>query len=95
MTDQKKTKSPSGPASAKRRKFLRTVVMAGTLVGASLIGVIPAVRGWVKKLRPPGALLEDEFLASCIKCGQCVQVCPVEAIKLADLVDGVGGNKWF
>ncbi|MGB5640855.1 MAG: 4Fe-4S binding protein, partial [Sedimenticolaceae bacterium] len=26
----------------------------------------------------------------CIKCGQCVQVCPVEAIKLADLADGYG-----
>jgi ferredoxin-type protein NapG len=32
----------------------------------------------------------EGFLASCIKCGQCVQVCPVEAIKLADLVDGFG-----
>lgn len=96
MTDRKKKKSPSGPASAKRRKFLRSVVMVGGLVGASLIGIVPAVRGWVKKLRPPGALAEDEFLASCIKCGQCVQVCPVEAIKLADLVDGVGvGTPWI
>ena len=58
VTDQKKTKSPSGPASAKRRKFLRTLVMAGSLVGASLVGILPAVRGWVKKLRPPGALPE-------------------------------------
>jgi ferredoxin-type protein NapG len=41
-------------------------------------------------LRPPGALDEKDFLSSCIKCGQCVQVCPVEAIKLADLVDGMG-----
>ncbi|MBF0248494.1 MAG: 4Fe-4S dicluster domain-containing protein, partial [Alphaproteobacteria bacterium] len=31
-----------------------------------------------------------EFLASCIKCGQCVQVCPVEAIFLADVFDGFG-----
>ena len=37
-----------------------------------------------------GALDEKDFLSSCIKCGQCVQVCPVEAIKLADLVDGMG-----
>ncbi|PVV06680.1 MAG: 4Fe-4S ferredoxin, partial [gamma proteobacterium symbiont of Ctena orbiculata] len=43
---------------------------------------------------PPGALKtpddEQQFFASCIKCGQCVQVCPVEAIKLADLPDGFG-----
>lgn len=59
-------------------------------MGASLLGLLPLARGWVKRLRPPGALLEDEFLASCIKCGQCVQVCPVEAIFLADGLDGVG-----
>ncbi len=51
-------------------------------------------RGTSARLRPPGALktTEDEqaFLAACIKCGQCVQVCPVEAIKLADLFDGMG-----
>jgi ferredoxin-type protein NapG len=83
---------PTKPVATKssRRKFLRTLVMTGGLVGASLLGVLPVVRGWVKKLRPPGALAEDEFLASCIKCGQCVQVCPVEAIHLADLQDGVG-----
>ncbi|MGB9194244.1 MAG: 4Fe-4S dicluster domain-containing protein, partial [Azonexus sp.] len=43
-----------------------------------------------KRLRPPGALDESDFLSSCIKCGQCVQVCPVSAIKLADLIDGMG-----
>jgi len=48
------------------------------------------VKGWVRRLRPPGALAEDRFLASCIKCGQCVQVCPVEAIRLSDLGDGWG-----
>ncbi len=71
---------------------MRTLVMVGGFVGAALLGVVPAVRGWFKRQRPPGALLEDEFLAACIKCGQCVQVCPVEAIKLADITDGVGGG---
>jgi ferredoxin-type protein NapG len=80
----------SAPANPERRKFLRTLAMVGGLVGASLLGLVPVARGWVKRLRPPGALLEDEFLASCIKCGQCVQVCPVQAIFLADVNDGVG-----
>jgi ferredoxin-type protein NapG len=48
------------------------------------------VGAWEPRLRPPGALVEAKFLASCIKCGQCVQVCPVEAIRLADLLDGFG-----
>jgi ferredoxin-type protein NapG len=42
------------------------------------------------RLRPPGALAEEPFLASCIKCGQCVQVCPVQAIHLADIDEGIG-----
>jgi ferredoxin-type protein NapG len=94
--NKKPTPSQPGPARSSRRKFLRTMAMAGGVVGAAMLGILPAVRGWVKKLRPPGALLEQEFLASCIKCGQCVQVCPVEAIKLADLQDGVGvGTPWI
>jgi ferredoxin-type protein NapG len=84
-------KDTAKPAmSIKRRKFLRTLVLGGGLVGASLLGLVPVAQGWVKRLRPPGALLEQDFLASCIKCGQCVQVCPVEAISLADMIDGVG-----
>ncbi|MBT3317392.1 4Fe-4S binding protein, partial [bacterium] len=59
-----------------RRNFLRTMIAASGLVAVSLLGYIPIVKGWVKRLRPPGALLEKDFLASCIKCGQCVQVCP-------------------
>ncbi|HLU49097.1 MAG TPA: 4Fe-4S dicluster domain-containing protein [Planctomycetota bacterium] len=34
-------------------------------------------------LRPPGALGEDDFLDRCYSSGQCVQACPVNAIKLA------------
>jgi ferredoxin-type protein NapG len=59
-------------------------------VGAGLSGFLPLIYSRKKRLRPPGALDEKDFLASCIKCGQCVQVCPVQAIKLADLVDGIG-----
>ncbi len=61
---------------------------------ASLTGLIPLAGNANARLRPPGALKERleerDFLASCIKCGQCVQACPVEAIELADLGDGVG-----
>ncbi len=39
-------------------------------------------------LRPPGALEETEFLATCIKCGQCVQVCPYYALSLLDIWHG-------
>lgn len=73
-----------------RRRFLRTSLLTGGVLGAALSGFLPLVYAQKKRLRPPGALDEKDFLGSCIKCGQCVQVCPVQAIKLADLIDGVG-----
>lgn len=73
-----------------RRRVLRTILLTGGVLGAALSGFLPLVYAQKKRLRPPGALDEKDFLASCIKCGQCVQVCPVQAIKLADLVDGMG-----
>ncbi len=73
-----------------RREFLRTTAFAAGVISISLLGLVPAVNGRTKRLRPPGALEEQQFLAACIKCGQCVQVCPVEAIELADIFDGAG-----
>ncbi|MDP2795794.1 MAG: 4Fe-4S dicluster domain-containing protein [Sulfurisoma sp.] len=73
-----------------RRRALRTLLLTGGVMGAALSGFLPLLYAQKKRLRPPGALDEKDFLASCIKCGQCVQVCPVSAIKLADLVDGFG-----
>jgi len=73
-----------------RRRFLRTAVLAAVALGVPLLGFTPAARGWTPLLRPPGALDEHDFLASCIKCGQCVQVCPVAAIKLGDIDHGFG-----
>ncbi|MEJ2593415.1 MAG: 4Fe-4S binding protein [Candidatus Thiodiazotropha sp.] len=77
-----------------RRDFLRATALTAGVVGVSLLGFVPVVRGSSLRLRPPGAIKtpddEQEFFAACIKCGQCVQVCPVEAIKLADMDDGFG-----
>lgn len=38
-------------------------------------------------LRPPGALVEAAFLDTCSRCGECVAVCPAEAIKIDPTAD--------
>ncbi len=74
-----------------RRRFIRTAVTSTAVVGAGLAGYLPvAAQADNPRLRPPGALDESDFLSSCIKCGQCVQVCPVQAIVLGDITDGFG-----
>ena len=32
-------------------------------------------------IRPPGSLLEEDFLKRCIKCGQCMKICPTNALQ--------------
>ncbi len=97
MKEETKPKKPPVSKHKKlttRREFIRSSIFVSGIVTASLAGLIPIAKGDSCRLRPPGALKEifdeKEFLASCIKCGQCVQVCPVNAIKLADLDEGVG-----
>ena len=77
-----------------RRQFMLSLLAGVGVVGLGLAGYYP-IHTYARaenRLRPPGAIDEREFLAACIKCGQCVQVCPVEAIILADITDGFGNG---
>jgi len=80
----------SAREQANRRKFMRSVVLCGSIVGLAMLGYIPVAGARKSRMRPPGALEEHDFLSSCIKCGQCVQVCPVQAIHHDDIGHGFG-----
>jgi ferredoxin-type protein NapG len=60
------------------------------VLGAALSGFLPLIYSQKKAPAPARRARRKGFPRSCIKCGQCVQVCPVQAIKLADLIDGMG-----
>ncbi len=74
-----------------RRKFVKysTLGILGLVLGGGVI-FSPYAVGAENRLRPPGAVPEKDFLALCIKCGQCLQVCPYHSIKLSDFVKGHG-----
>ena len=69
-----------------RRKFIlglaRSIGLAGmgALVWSSVLEESTAAS---LLLRPPGALNEEDFLKTCIKCGLCVTACPYDTLKLA------------
>ncbi|MDR2605091.1 MAG: 4Fe-4S binding protein [Desulfovibrio sp.] len=42
-------------------------------------------------LRPPGALPETEFQRRCIRCGECMKICPTNALQPAWFQAGVEG----
>jgi len=42
-------------------------------------------------LRPPGALPEAEFLQRCVRCGNCMKVCPTHVLQPAVLESGWEG----
>jgi len=72
----------------------RGFVVAGTgLLVASMweLGGLSGANHNPGLIRPPGALDENRFLARCLRCGQCMRVCPANIIQPALLEAGVQG----
>ena len=71
---------------SERRRFFLTIARAtglaalGGLVWSAYVDEVTASQ---LTLRPPGALDEEDFLKTCIKCGMCVEACPFDTLKLA------------
>lgn len=65
-------------------------------IGSALIAIplLRGARGTVNRshlIRPPGAAPEDEFLASCIRCGSCSRICPTGVIHSSIVEAGLEG----
>lgn len=47
-----------------------------------------------KAIRPPGSVAEPEFLERCIKCDQCLNVCPTNVLQPATLAEAGLEGLW-
>jgi ferredoxin len=75
----------------------RTVLAAGLAgVGGALLFRVEPLGGRrsynPSLIRPPGSAPEPEFLEKCIRCGECMKVCPTNAIQPAARVAGLEGT---
>ncbi len=47
-----------------------------------------------KNIRPPGSVAETEFLERCIKCDQCINVCPTNVLQPSGMAEGGLEGLW-
>lgn len=78
-------------ANLQRRKLL-----TGLAAGAAVVPIMRATPGFAAErnerlLRPPGSVDEEFFLARCIRCGECMKVCPNNALQPALTQAGIEG----
>jgi len=76
----KKEKLPAVDLS--RRRMLVASFLAFFSVPFFRIGAARK-RASEKLIRPPGALPEPDFLAKCVKCGECLKACPTNGLQPA------------
>ena len=73
-----------------RRLFLASL-------GVSIVSVALFSVDWIKRraknffLRPPGITNDQEFLAKCVRCGECLKVCPTQALQADAGLSGLEG----
>jgi MauM/NapG family ferredoxin protein len=73
-----------------RRKLVGSVV-SGVFFASLPKIAIPARSKIHPFLRPPGSVNEKDFLKKCIRCGECIQVCPTNFIQPALFETGFDG----
>ncbi|MGL4209487.1 MAG: 4Fe-4S dicluster domain-containing protein [Candidatus Adiutrix sp.] len=88
----------ASPKPTSRRTFLMGAAsglfMAQTtwLNSKTLLGAAPTLSLLSPNcIRPPGARPESDFLARCIRCGQCLKVCPTNGLQATWLEAGPEG----
>lgn len=77
-------------SSPSRRRFFKLgmALAAGGIVELTARKSILR-SGEGRPLRPPGALSEEDFLATCNRCSRCIKVCPTEGLRAVSWTAGI------
>jgi MauM/NapG family ferredoxin protein len=86
----------NGRAPAKG-KLLQNPRRRGFLLAAGLGGLAllltrldpRVIKKSDRRLRPPGAIPEADFLAACVRCGACLRVCPTRTLQASGAEGGL------
>jgi len=88
--------TPANPGGTQKVDITRRKVMLSFAAGAATVPLLRSgdmfeVNTNPRVIRPPGSQRESEFLSRCIKCGQCMRVCPNNALHPTLLEAGLEG----
>ena len=67
-------------ANLKRRQVLTSLAAGAAAVPLLRVNTGLAAEPHERLIRPPAALDESQFLSRCIRCGECMKVCPNNAL---------------
>jgi ferredoxin len=74
-----------------RRGFLISFLSGAVAIPIVRLGGLLGPNWQPSVIRPPGSLAEPDFLSRCLKCGQCMRICPTNIIHPATLESGIEG----
>ena len=72
-----------------RRGVILSLVSGVVAVPALRLGGLVGPNWSPALIRPPGALGEEQFVERCLKCGQCMRVCPTNVLQPTGLERGL------
>ena len=74
-----------------RRGLVLALLSGVVAVPVTRFGGVVGENWSPRMVRPPGSLAESDFLKRCIKCGQCMRICPTNIIHPAGFQGGLEG----